>query len=88
MANQTTASTWVFDSPSTLIPGMIKVRDYIWTEAAASGDRVIVQDRFGRTRIDLRADTPNANIKGEWIGWVEGFQVIQIDSGKLQVSIE
>jgi len=94
MSNDVSAVPWRFDTATSGLgtaanpwKSRVFIRDWFWSNQVAAGHRLVVQDLNGKTIIDVTTDSPNENFKGYRIGWVNGLQVIQIDSGVLELGV-
>lgn len=88
MANDFGARIWKIDSTmATPYQGLVKIQDWMWGKQTAAGHRLLVVDANGHVLIDVTVDSANENFKGYKIDWANGFQVTQIDSGLLTLSV-
>jgi hypothetical protein len=95
MANDISSIPWRLDTaggngPATAAnpyKSRVFIRDWFWSNQTAGAHRLIVQDINGKTIIDVTCDSANENFKGYRIGPVNGLQLIQIDSGVLEIAV-
>ena len=88
MANNLTTNPWTIDTVmAAAYPSYVRIRDLTWDEQAASGDQLVIVDQHGKLIIDTKAS--GANVYQRWgnLGWVNGFQVTTLGSGKVTIAI-
>lgn len=86
MANDFGAGQWQIDAVmATPYPSYVKVANIIWTDQAAAGDQLIIVDRNNKVIIDIKANGANVVQSIGNMGWVNGFKVSTLTSGKVYV---
>jgi hypothetical protein len=91
MANDFTSNPLVIDSTFTNANFVFKARTYVktivWSKMAA-GDRLVFQDRNGKTVLDIVSPLNNdIPLSQEICTWVNGLACTQIDSGLVHIFI-
>jgi len=95
MANDFSANPWFIDtaystpptSPAHITNSMVYVKSVTWSDQVAGGDQLLIKDRNGKIIQDAKAQAANATIILNNPGWVEGFMVPTLASGKLSVVV-
>jgi hypothetical protein len=86
MANSLGTNPWVVDTVmATAYKAQVKISNVVWSEQAAAGDQLVIKDQNGNVIIDIKCNTANTYETLGSLGWVNGFQVTTIGSGKLYV---
>lgn len=86
MANVFGTNPWVVDTVmATAYKGQVRISNIIWSEQAAVGDQLQVKDSNGNVILDIKCNSSNTYEALGSLGWVNGFQVTIIGSGKLYV---
>lgn len=74
------------DGQPSLIP--LKIKTIVWSGYAAAADTAVVADAYGNIvwsasgyAADFQQESPN-------IGWINGLQVTNLSSGKLQIYLD
>jgi hypothetical protein len=71
---------------ATRIP--LKIKTIVWSGQAAAGDVCLIQDAYGNTIWNAEAYNTDFQQESPNIGWVQGFQVVTLASGHLQVYLD
>jgi hypothetical protein len=71
---------------ATVIP--LKIKTIVWSGQAAAGDTAMVLDGKGNVIWDPSAYNTDFQQESPNIGWVNGLQVTQLSSGKLQIYLD
>lgn len=88
MANNFSTNPWTIDSVmASAYKAGVYLGNIIWDEQAAAGDQVVIVDQNGKLILDTKASAQNVFQNLGKIGWVNGFQVTTLGSGKLTVAI-
>ncbi len=88
MANNFATNPWTLDSVMAApYTGYVKINDISWDSQVALGDRLVINDQHGNTIVDIKASAPDVIERLGRIGWVNGLQVVQIDSGKVIIAV-
>lgn len=68
--------------------GPLRIKTLVWSGQATAGDEVMVLDARGNLIWNARAYNTDFQQESPHIGWVQGLQVTQLDSGFLQIYLE
>lgn len=88
MANNFTSNPWVLDTVMTTpYKAYVRIRDISWTDQGAAGDQLLIQDMNGNTVVDAKASAANVFERFGQLGWVDGFKLVTLTSGKVIVAV-
>lgn len=88
MANNFTSNPWTIDSVmASPYQAYVRIKDLTWDEQTAAGDQLVIIDQHGKLIIDTKASAQNVFQRWGSLGWVNGFQVTTLTSGKLTIAI-
>lgn len=88
MANDFSANPWYIDTVMpTAINQNCRLSSVTWSEQTAAGDQLVIVDRNGKIIIDTKAQSANYQQVLGGFGWVAGFKVTVLTSGKLSIVI-
>lgn len=92
MANDFSATTWLIDtayssvvSKNHITNSYVFCKSITWSDQVAGGDQLIITDRNGKVIQDIKAQAANSALIINNPGWVNGFLVPTLASGKLSV---
>ena len=85
MPNDLTANPWFVDTPATIWPGRVYIKDLIWNKPTV-GATLIVTDINGNTVLNTVANTDAMFYFGN-MGWITGLVVVTMSSGALSIFI-
>lgn len=88
MANVITGNPWSLTTAGVISNYPVRIADMIWQDFTPNGtDTIHIVDNAGRTICLAHTDTTGDPIDLGKIGWVVGFNILEIDSGVLIVAI-
>jgi hypothetical protein len=86
MANDFSSGQWVIDTVMpTAYKAQVKISNIVWTDQVAAGDQLVILNRAGKTVLDIKAQAANIVQTLGGFGWVDGFQITVLSSGKVFV---
>lgn len=86
MANDVSGVTWYLDTPGTIWPYRVYIRQILWNSPAA-GNALVIKDVQGRFLINTVANSADPMFEFSCQTWQNGFVLTTLAGGTLQVVV-
>jgi hypothetical protein len=86
MPNNISGVTWFIDTVGTIFTQRVYIKSILWNKPTA-GAVLIITDMQGRDLINTVANAADPMFEFSTQTWQNGFVVVQMDSGTLQVVV-
>lgn len=86
MANNISGVTWFIDTVGTIFTQRVYIKSILWNKPAA-GATLVITDMQGRNLVNTIANTNDPMFEFSSQTWQNGFVVVTMSSGTLQVVV-
>lgn len=90
MANDFTTKVWIIDTAgaTSSYPDMVHIKTVYWRNPVTPGDTAVIQQKNGKTLLDMRCEVANQSQIYNLDNKYQGFIVPTLASGTLEIHIK